>query len=165
MAEFCGAYTLVDNNNMRDFAGIALASKIYRILLEKFVIFTLPSSDALAKIVFHTGIVACQVYDLLCKTLCQLVIVKEENSTFSWFLVFDQEPLKGNVKLGDLKVDPAGVNFRMKSIRIGEEFTLSVPITSEKAKSVIKRKSPSALEQTGTFKNSFHRNGYLTNSN
>ena len=27
MAEFCGAYTLVENNNMRDFAGLALASK------------------------------------------------------------------------------------------------------------------------------------------
>ena len=105
--------------------------------------------DALAKIAFHTGIVACQVYDLLCKTLCQLVIVKEDNSTFSWFVVFDQEPLKGNVKIGDVQVDPSGVNFRMKSTRIGEEFLLSVPITGEKVKSVIKRKSPSSLEQTG----------------
>eukprot|EP00093_Oithona_nana_P003954 03954.XXX_48702_48821_1 [CDS] Oithona nana genome sequencing. len=37
----------------------------------------------------------------------------------------------------------------MKSTRIGEEFLLSVPITGEKVKSVIKRKSPSSLEQTG----------------
>ena len=88
--------------------------------------------DALAKIVFHTGIVACQVYDLLSKTLCQLVIVKDEASSFAWFLVFDQEPLKGNVRTGDV-VDTSGVNFRMKS-RIGEEFLVTVPITGEKAR-------------------------------
>ena len=81
---------------------------------------------------FHTGIVACQVYDLLSKTLCQLVIVKEESSRFSWFLVFDQEPLKGNVRTSDV-VDTSGVNFRMQS-RIGEEFLVTVPITGEKAK-------------------------------
>ena len=64
-------------------------------------------------------------------------------------MVFDQEPLKGNVRIGDVQVDPSGVNFRMKSTRIGEEFLLSVPITGEKVKSVIKRKNPSSLEQTG----------------
>ena len=60
--------------------------------------------------------------------------------------MFDQEPLKGNVKTSDV-VDTSGVNFRMHS-RIGEEFMVTVPITGEKAKvgrqssSVKRRKHP-----------------------
>ena len=50
--------------------------------------------DALSKIAFHTGMISYQLFNLLAKTLCQLIVIKEEAGSFSWILVFDQEPLK-----------------------------------------------------------------------
>lgn len=66
------------------------------------------------------------------QTLCQLVVIKEESGSIIWMLVFDQEPLKGNVNVGEID-DTNGMNFKMQA-RLGEDFVVNVPITGEKAK-------------------------------
>ena len=86
----------------------------------------------MSKIAFHTGMVSYQLYNLLAKTLCQLIVIKDEGGSISWILIFDQEPLKGNLK--NVEIDESsGIYFKMQA-RLGEDFMVTVPITGEKAK-------------------------------
>ena len=57
---------------------------------------------------------------------------KEETGSFSWNLIFDQEPLKGNATADEID-DSNGMNFKMQA-RLNEEFIIVVPISGEKAK-------------------------------
>ena len=91
-------------------------------------------TDAIAKIAFHTGIVSYQLFNLLAKTLCQLIVIKEDSGALTWILLFDQEPLKGNIKAVSADcIVKDGMSFQMTA-RIGEEFFVTVPISGEKAK-------------------------------
>ena len=78
--------------------------------------------------------ISYQLFNLLAKTLCQLIVIKdtESGASFTWMLVFDQEPFKANVSVEEID-DSNGMNFKMQA-RLGEDFLVNVPITGEKAK-------------------------------
>ena len=61
-----------------------------------------------------------------------LVLKEDGGGSYSFILVFDQEPFKGSLK--NIEIDESsGMCFKMQA-RLGEEFTLTVPISCEKAK-------------------------------